>query len=536
MANASPAVRSTEAYARRFRNITLLGVLVAVAAALILRCPQLNERPMHNDEAVNAIKFGALWETGVYRYDPDEYHGPTLHYATLVLSRLTGAPEFPQFTENRLRFLTVLFGVGLISLLLLTVDGLGFRGTIWAAFFTAVSPAFVFYSRYYIHEILLIFFTSLTLGAGWRYWRTRRIGWALLAGVGLGLMHATKETFVITLTAAGMGLASNQVWNRWLDASGSPLPAPKLNLWHLVAGCAASLVVSITLFSSFFTNASGPWDSIRTYMHWISRAGGASEHMQPWYFYLQRLLFFHVAKGPVWTEALIFVLAVLGAATGFVRKNLGRSNASFARFISLYTLFLMGAYTIIGYKTPWCLLNFWHGMILLAGMGAAVLLRKARHVQTRVVVVVLLGAGVAHLIWQAVQSSFTYAADQRNPYTYAQTSPNIMKLAARVKTLVSVSPEGPGTLIKVFGERGAYWPLPWYFRQFRNVGWWNEIPSDPFAPVMVISTTFNAALDEKKTHLMTGIFQLRPQEFFELYVRLDVWQAFLAAKPPEPDE
>jgi predicted membrane-bound mannosyltransferase len=42
-------------------------------------------RPVHTDEAVHSIKFKGLWEDGKYRYDPDEYHGPTLYYATLPL-------------------------------------------------------------------------------------------------------------------------------------------------------------------------------------------------------------------------------------------------------------------------------------------------------------------------------------------------------------------------------------------------------------------------------------------------------------------
>src|SRR6266436_8583667 len=96
---------------------------------------------------------------------------------------------------GRRRVLKKLFGLGMILLLPLIADGLGRKGTIWAAVFTAISPAFVFYSRYYIHEMLLVFFAFLALAAGWRYWRTRRIGWVLLAGAGLGLMHAIQETF-----------------------------------------------------------------------------------------------------------------------------------------------------------------------------------------------------------------------------------------------------------------------------------------------------------------------------------------------------
>jgi len=50
--------------------------LLLLAVALALRAPQLGVRPLHNDEAVNASKLATLWESGIYRYDPDEYHGP----------------------------------------------------------------------------------------------------------------------------------------------------------------------------------------------------------------------------------------------------------------------------------------------------------------------------------------------------------------------------------------------------------------------------------------------------------------------------
>src|SRR2546422_10726799 len=89
----------------RFRTIAL-GLLVAMGAGIALRCARLEVRPMHNDEAVNAIKFGRLWEQGTYKYDPNEHHGPTLYYATVALARITGAADFEHFTEKRLRVLT----------------------------------------------------------------------------------------------------------------------------------------------------------------------------------------------------------------------------------------------------------------------------------------------------------------------------------------------------------------------------------------------------------------------------------------------
>src|SRR5262245_62086353 len=101
-----------------------LALLLAIAVALALRVPKLDTRPLHNDEAVNAIKVSELWQYGRYVYDPDEYHGPTLHYATLPFLWLSGAHNRDDLKDATLRLAPVVFGVGLVLLLLLFYDGL----------------------------------------------------------------------------------------------------------------------------------------------------------------------------------------------------------------------------------------------------------------------------------------------------------------------------------------------------------------------------------------------------------------------------
>ncbi|MGH7972431.1 MAG: hypothetical protein ACREIC_27275, partial [Limisphaerales bacterium] len=127
-----------------------------------------------------------------------------------------------------------------------------------------------------------------------------------------------------------------------------------------------------------------------------------------------------------------------------------------------------------------------------------------------------------------------YAADPRNPYVYAQTLPNLLELVGKIQAVTAASPDGRNTVIKVIAPEDDYWPLPWYLRSFTRVGWWNQIPSDPFAPIMVVSAQFNAQLDRAHTHLMVGYFELRPHVFLELYVQKDLWSAYLNQRPPQP--
>lgn len=509
------------------------GLLLATGAALLLRVSHLDARPAHNDEAVNAILLKTLWTEGRYRYDPNEHHGPTLYYAARGWSRLSGITQFDDLTDARLRGVTVAFGIGLIWLLPLLRDALGRAATGWAAVLTAVSPAMVFYSRYFIHEMLLVAFTLLAVAAGWRYARSRRIGWALLAGAALGLMHATKETFVIHVAVLALALAATWTWARWCEAA--PTPGGSWRAWPMQHGLAALgvwLVVALVLFTSFFTNPSGPWDSVRTYLPWLGRAAGDSPHIHPWHFYLHRLTWFHVARGPVWTEAFILGLALVAVGAAVRRRGLGDGDAGFVRFVALYAFGLATAYALIPYKTPWCLLGFWHGMILLAGVGAAVLVRAVSTGWLRMGMAALLLVGVGHLAAQARWAAVEYAADRRNPYVYAQTSPDLLNLVERIEALAAAHPRGREVLIKVIAPQHDYWPLPWYLHRFSQTGWWAEPPADPLAPIVVVSAKLRAELDAASTHLMAGIYQLRPAVFLELYVERGLWAAFMARQGP----
>ncbi len=514
----------------------LAGLALLLGLGLGLRAPRLTLRPMHNDEGVNAMKFGRLYVHNNYKYDPDEFHGPTLPYLTLPAVWLRGGGDFNEITEATYRSVTVAFGVGLILLLLFLAPDFGRAETLWAAAFTALSPAMVFYSRYYIHEMLLVFFTAWTFICFWRCANSGRVAWAVAGGIGLGLMWATKETFIFALAAMALAIGTCAAWGRWRDG-GAPGFQPRWKRPRLVAALAAAAVTAALFFSSFFSNAAGPWDALRSYAPWFRRAGGAAAHAHPWTFYFQRLLFFHVRGGPFWSEGWIVALA----AAGFVGALRGRRRL--LRLIAFYTFWLTLIYTLLPYKTPWCLLGFYHGMILLAGAGAALLWRASRTAWLKAALALVLAAGAAHLGWQSCLGNFAadskgtpYCDSEKNPYVYSQTLPDALRLVATVEDLARVSPQGHGTVLEVMSPE-SYWPLPWYLRRFHNVGYWDEIPRQPPAPVMIVSPVLRAAFDQGpgRTHLMAGYFELRPRVFLELYVNTNLWAGYVKTPPPEKD-
>ncbi|MEI2723462.1 MAG: hypothetical protein V9H26_07925 [Verrucomicrobiota bacterium] len=83
----------------------------------------------------------------------------------------------------------------------------------------------------------------------------------------------------------------------------------------------------------------------------------------------------------------------------------------------------------------------------------------------------------------------------------------------------------------------SYWPLPWYLRSFKHLGWWDKLPADPYAPIVLVSAKLDALLDEKsnKAWIMTGYYELRPGVYFELYVERGLWEKFVATLPRTDD-
>ena len=494
---------------------------------------------MHGDEAVHAYKCNDLWKTGRYVYNPHEFHGPTLYYATLPLIRLSGVEDYRETSAALFRLVPVLFGVGLILLLLLIADGLGRTAAVVAGVLTALSPAMSFYSRYYIQEILLVFFTFAVLAAGWRYVRTKRVGWALLAGACLGLMHATKETCIIALACMAAALLGTWVWQRGgrrrtrrsgaTDHVVKPRPRSDYKITVLAAAALMGLVVSATLFSGLFTNWPGPLDSLRAYATYFGRGAGHELHVHPWYYYLRMLLYTHYVAGPWWSEALILALAGVGIVATLLRKGLGDASVPLLRFLSLYTVLMTFAYAVIPYKTPWCLLQFLHPMILLAGVGATVLVRWVRPRVVRVAIGVLLVVATVHLGWQANLANFRFFADHRNPYVYAHPVRGVERLTGWVEKLAAVHPHGLSMRVNVITPNA--WPLPWYLRRFEQVGYYEQPPPQPDAPVIISSQDVEPALAARlRQEYHVSHYGLRPDVVLVVYAQRELYEAFVAGE------
>lgn len=466
------------------RRLVMWAFAIAVVAS-VFRFVHLDARPMHADEAVLADKFGSLLEHGSYTYDPAEYHGTMLAYVTLAPAYLTGQRTYTSLMEWTLRAMPALAGVLLALAPLLFVGVIGELGAIAAAVLIAVSPSCVFYSRYYIPEMLLALFTALFLISLWHAARSAALWPWIAAGASAAAALATKETAAIALCAAAIPF----LW----------LMRPRISAWFFVTFA----VVLIGLIN--------PLQLARSYSFYWERGTAGSVHAHPVTYYFGLLI-----RDPV------FALALIGLCMP--------SDQKFVTVLKWYALALCVVYSAIPYKTPWCVVSIVFALALMAGSGVAHLAKWKRTPTA-----VLFSVSAAWLAWQAWDASVLRPSDPAIPWVYAQTGTDVLTIRDVVARYAGASPEANNIRIGVYTTENL-WPLPWYFRSYPNVRWSREVALAGAAPPIVLaSPEMEPALQRKfyegpppgQRELYMNLFRdavyLRPGVQVRGYVRKALW-------------
>ena len=280
-------------------------------------------------------------------------------------------------------------------------------------------------------------------------------------------------------------------------------------------GLTVAMAVAALFYSSFFADPGGVLGPLRAAGTYLDRGVDAGTHAHPWHFYLG-ILAYSSSGGLTWTEGVVLALAAVGAVTAWApprASDLSRESRSFwMRFLTCNAVIATAIFSAIPYKTPWNLLPFYAGVIVVAGIGFSTIVQATSSRVARGALTAALVIASGHLGWQAWRASVTYASDPRNPYVYAQTVPDAVRMATRIRELAAVHPDGARMQVSVIAPPHEQWPLPWYLRTMPHVGYWTAA-GDALAlqaPVIVASTDqTDSPRPRPRRRLRVGV--LRPQ-------------------------
>ncbi len=305
---------------KRHSGLYLIFFLIIILA-LFLRLYHLDERGFHQDEA--AVGYGTykLFNDNFYSYDP-AFHGPFMYYVTSEMYRLLGDTIFAS------RLLPAILGASMILLLIHLRKYLGNSGMLFAAFFLALSPSFLYYSRFYREDIFISFFTLLALVCAVKYaeafdkdrrkvlllnhqfiagYSIERIFYLALAGISISSMAALKENAYITIALIALFLFLFFIRERYLRSLIDRMKRPDKDFIILIIEGVFLIFVILVVFSLFYTgnilDVSGMKTAVeKAISHWyemhrIQRLGG------PYFFYLGIIALY---------ELIILVFGIFG--------------------------------------------------------------------------------------------------------------------------------------------------------------------------------------------------------------------------------
>ncbi len=244
-----------------------------------------------------------LMETGHYKYDPEDKHGPILYYFSSALNKALGI-DASDLTQTQVRLLPILASIGLMILVL--VGDRKSRGTsLVAAALFALSPFPVIYSAYYVQEILFTLIGFLLLYSANEYWKLPSSMNAARCGLWIGLFFATKETAIIHVAAVGLAVVAIQG-----NAFEIKAWSERIRLKQILVALGTTAFIWGFFYSAAFSDFSGIVDSFKTFAIYAERSQGAG-HEKPFYYYFS-IFWPHRAEGIRWGEAPFLILAAIG--------------------------------------------------------------------------------------------------------------------------------------------------------------------------------------------------------------------------------
>ncbi len=561
----------------------LVSCAAITALATFMRFYELAIRPLHHDEGVNGHFLTTLFRDGVYKYDPANYHGPTLYYISLFFTRIFGLETLP------IRWSVAVWGVLIVVLAFFLRRYIGRAGSLAAALFLALSPGMVYISRYFIHEMFFVFLglglviavaffieqrrpgpfaifwiallllvcffpTTLNLAAAaakdsptlfWAiaiaifiveaamigYLIKLILGWnegrpihLLLASACVSLMFATKETAFITLGT--MLIACVCVW-----------------IWQKIYTRAADIgpeFYSAELTFSNFKNAVGSGTDrilllvgvgaifiylfVLFFSSFYSYPEGVGKAFEAYSIWTKTGSKDHTQNGMwaylEWGKELELPLMIMAAiGTAFA---FFRPRSKFAMFTGLWAFGLLAAYSLIPYKTPWLAISFLLPMCIVAGYAVNEIISLSQAPARNIGIVLSIGA-VAATAYQSYDLNFVRYADEDTAYVYAHTKPDFHDLVRRIEHYAEASGKGKEAKIQIVSP--DYWPLVWYTKDYDNAFYHGKIvPSD--RAEIIIAKTPDQDGDVLRRYSaeydLMGSYGLRPGVDLVLLVRKDL--------------
>ena len=265
-------------------------------------------------------------------------------------------------------------------------------------------------------------------------------------------------------------------------------------------------LINFLFYSSFFTYYEGVNGILRTLKIWSKTGMNISGHAKPFIYYFKAMYRY---------EMPVLVLGIAGFFYAFRQRN------KFTIFMAFWTILIYLIYSLVRYKTPWLIINILLPLSIMGGIfinGIYRVIKKRWHYAVFYPIYVCV---IGFLCYHAIKLNFINYDDERCQLVYVQTKRDIYNLLDRLKSLSDVG--GKDLDINIVSKE--YWPLPWYFREYKNAHFWGKMIDNPNAPVIIVDKSGEDDLKKKmKGDYKKERFILRPGVWLNVYMQKGLYE------------
>jgi hypothetical protein len=200
------------------------------------------------------------------------------------------------------------------------------------------------------------------------------------------------------------------------------------------------------------------------------------------------------------------------------------------RYLAIYGVGTLIAYSIVKYKTPWCIISIvWPLLFVFAGLLVLVPANFRR--------IATLGTGIllAASLGLCVSLNYFRCTTQTEPYVYVQTYNDVWKLTKPLLRLAKANP----TYYQLVGHliRTSTYPLPWMLGDFTKVGYYehNNMPDKLDGDFLLVQEDKIQEVEAKlhETYYTEPMTIRQYQDPSKLYLNAKVFYKLFPGRVPE---
>jgi hypothetical protein len=320
----------------------------------------------------------------------------------------------------------------------------------------------------------------------------------------------------------------------WIAPEPLPQAGPAKQQWDYVdlgVVIGTGILLIVFFYSGTFLHWSGVKGLYQAYAAWAETGKSGHGHEKPWPYWLKLILRY---------EWPVFIGLVLCLFCQFF-KNIN------LRYLAIYGVGTLIAYSIVRYKTPWCIINIAWPFLFIFGT-ALLLVPEARRRIVQAIMAVLVCLSLVSAIWLNYFRCSTFAPDDwdkeksyivrffgSEPYVYVQTYNDIFELTRPVLDLAHRNPifyQMNGHMI-----RTSSYPFPWIFDDFPNVGYYehDNLPPKVDADFLLVQQDRIKEVEDKlQKSYYTEPLTIRPyQDTSKVYFEASRFKDYFPGRQPD---